>query len=52
MTERQLRIIVTAILWGTAPWENASYTADRAASDAEKIFGLFPKDKALRGEGK
>lgn len=50
MTERELKILVTAILWGTAPWDNAGYTPERAAADSEKILGLFPKDEALRGE--
>ena len=49
MTERELKILCAAILWGTAPWDNANYTPEHAVRDAQKVIDAV--DKALLGEG-
>ena len=53
MSDRELKILCAAILWGTAPWENANYTPEAAAKDAVRLINAVDKadDEALLGEG-
>jgi len=47
MSDRELTILCAAILWGTAPWDNANYLPENAVKDARKVIDAV--DKALLG---